>query len=126
MTREMTQANFAEIISSDGIVLVDCWAPWCRNCDQFAEEYRKAANKHPAATFATLDTQEQKELRDQLGIQQIPSLIVFREGVLLFKQPGSFPQAELENIVAQAESLDMDEVRAELAARAAQEGSTAA
>ena len=106
-----------------GIVLVDCWAAWCRNCDEFAEEYRKASTKSPEVTFATLDTQDQKELREELGIQQIPSLIVFRDGVLLFKQPGSYPQAELEKIVAQAESLNMDEVRAALAA---QENSTAA
>lgn len=112
---ELNSANAGEVTSRDGIVLVDCWAPWCRNCDDFAEAYRAAASRHPAHLFASLDTQDQKDLRSALEIQHIPSLMVFRDGVLLFKQPGSFDEAMLDDIIAQAESVDMEEVRAELA-----------
>jgi thioredoxin 1 len=114
MTREINQENFDDIVSAKGIVLIDCWAAWCRNCDEFAEEFRQAASKNTEQTFATLDTQEQKELRTRLGIHHIPSLIVYRDGILLFQQPGSFKREALADIVAQAESLDMDQVRAEL------------
>jgi thioredoxin 1 len=119
-TIELNSDNADEVTARDGIVLVDCWASWCRNCDGFAEAYRRAAERHPDHVFATLDTQEQKELRDSLGIRHIPSLLVYRDGVLLFKQAGSFDEATLDDIVAQARSLDMDLVRAELASTASE------
>jgi thioredoxin 1 len=115
MTVEINSENYEEITSATGIVLVDCWASWCHNCKEFAESYRRTAARHPDHVFATLDTQEQKELRSALGIEHIPCLMVYRDGVLLLKQPGSFEEAGLDDIIAQAESLDMDTVRAELA-----------
>jgi thioredoxin 1 len=115
-TVELTADNFAQVTSLSGIVLVDCWAPWCRNCDEFAESYRKTAEKHPAQTFATLNTQDQKEVRKALGIQHVPALMVYRDGILLFQQPGSYDEKALGDIIAQADGLDMDMVRKELGA----------
>jgi thioredoxin 1 len=115
MIVEMNPGNFDDLTSSGGIVLVDCWASWCANCDEFAGEYRKAAARHPEHVFATLDTQEQRELRSALGIRHIPSLMLYRDGVLLFNQPGSYDEKTLDDIIAQAESLDMEKVRSELA-----------
>jgi thioredoxin 1 len=115
VTVNVSNDNFGAVTSREGLVLVDCWASWCRNCDEFAEHYRRAAAKHPKHLFAKLDTQEQKELRSALGIQHIPSLLLYRDGLLLFNQPGSYDEAALDDIIAQAESLDMDRVRAEMA-----------
>jgi thioredoxin 1 len=117
MTHEMTRDNFEALTSRDGIVLVDCWAPWCRNCDEFAETYRRSAAKHPDHAFVTLNTSEQKDVRTALGIQHIPSLLVYRDGLLLFAQPGSYDEATLDDIIAQTEGLDMDTVRAEMASQ---------
>ena len=117
MTVEINTDNFDAVISSKGLVLVDCWAPWCRNCDEFAEAYRRAAAKHPGHLFATLNTQELRELLPTLGIQHIPSLLVYRDGLLLFNQPGSYDEATLDGIIAQAESVDMDLVRSEIASQ---------
>ena len=115
MTVEMTSDNFEALTKASGIVLVDCWAPWCRNCDEFAESFRKAANKHTKHLFVKLNAQEQKELVRSLGIEHVPSLMLFRDGLLLFNRPGSYEEATLDDIVTQAESLDMDLVSAELA-----------
>jgi thioredoxin 1 len=117
MTVELNSQNYETVTSSEGIVLVDCWAPWCRNCDEFAEAFRRAAAKHPAHQFATLNTQEQRELRSVLSIKHVPSLMVYRDGVLLFQQPGNYDEAMLDKIVAQAEGLDMALLRAELASQ---------
>jgi len=115
-TVELTAENFSQVTALSGIVLVDCWAPWCRNCDDFAKSYRKAAEQHPSHTFATLNTQDQKDVRTTLGIQHVPSLLVYRDGVLLLQQPGSYDEAALSDIIAQAAALDMDMVRKELGA----------
>ena len=117
MTVEMNTDNFYPVTSSKGVVLVDCWAPWCRNCDEFAEAYRRAAAQHPGHLFATLNTEEQKDLLPALGIQHIPSLLVYRDGLLLFNQPGSYDEATLDDIIAQAESLDMNLVLSEIASQ---------
>jgi thioredoxin 1 len=116
MTVEISRENFEEVSSRPGIVLIDCWASWCRGCGDFARSFSQAAQRHPAHLFGTLDTESQKELRDDLGIRNIPSLLLYRDGVLLFNQPGNFDEAALDSIVSQAESLDMELVRAELAA----------
>lgn len=115
MTIEIKRDNFDEVVSRKGIVLVDCWASWCRNCDDFADAFRRSAFKHPDQVFGTLDTEDQKDLRNELGIEHIPSLLLYRDGVLLFKQPGSYDEATLDSIIAQAKSLDMNRVRAEMA-----------
>ncbi len=113
-TVEMNPENFDALTSKEGIVLVDCWAPWCGNCDQFAKLFRKVAARHSAHIFATLNTDEQEEIRSSLGIQHVPCLLVYRDGILLLNQPGNYDEATLDDIIAQAEDLDMDVVRAEM------------
>jgi thioredoxin 1 len=117
LTAEMNADNFDALISKKGVVLVDCWAPWCGNCDQFAKVYRRVAARHPTHLFATLNTQEQEKIRDRLGIQHIPSLLLYRDGLLLFNEPGNYDEATLDDIITQAEGLDMEVVRAEMAAQ---------
>jgi thioredoxin 1 len=116
-TVEMNSDNFDDLTSGEGIVLVDCWAPWCGNCDQFAKLYRRVAAKHPAHTFATLNTQEQEEIRSKLGVQHVPCLLVYRDGLMLFNQPGNYDEATMDDIITQAAGLDMDAVRAEMASQ---------
>jgi thioredoxin 1 len=113
-TVTVDRSSFEPTVSREGIVLIDCWAAWCGACERFGPAYERAAERHPEHVFAKLDTQAEKELVTELGIEHIPTLMLFRDGILLFKQPGSFEEDGLEDIVAQAESLDMDLVRAEL------------
>lgn len=108
--------NFERTVSSENIVLVDCWAAWCGVCMTFAPVYEKVALRHPNHIFGKLDTHMEKDLVAQLGIENIPSLLLFRDGIMLFKQPGYFSEEQMENIVRQAESLDMDVVRKEIEA----------
>jgi len=98
------------------VTLIDCWASWCGACASFEPIYQRIAKRHPEHTFSKLDAQDEKKLVKELGIEHIPSLLVYREGILLFRQPGYYSEEELENIVQQAESLDMNEVRAHIAA----------
>jgi thioredoxin 1 len=113
-TVELNPENFDALTSKEGILLVDCWAPWCGNCDQFAKLYRRVAARHPAHLFATLNTQEQEEIRSSLGIRHVPCLLLYRDGLLLFNQPGNYDETTLDDIISQAERLDMDVVRAEM------------
>jgi thioredoxin 1 len=113
-TIDLTEATFEETINAGGIVLVDLWAEWCGPCKMFAPVYEAVSEAHPDATFAKVDTESEQRLAGSLGIMSIPTLMVFRDGVLLFNQAGALPEAALEDLVAQAEGLDMDQVRAEL------------
>jgi len=115
MTVELNSSNFEQITSKRGIVLVRGWASWCRNCDEFAEAFGRAAANHPDHVLATLDTQKEKDLRSALGIEHIPCLMVYRDGLLLFKQAGSYDENALNDIIAQAESIEMERVRAAMA-----------
>jgi len=110
-------ANFESVISRSGIVLVDCWASWCGSCVEFRSKYERTAMRHPDHTFASLDSDADRELAKAMGITQLPTLLVYRDGILLFQQPGNFDEEELGSIVSQAESVDMDRVRAEIADR---------
>lgn len=114
-TVELTKDNFQATVSSGGIVLVDCWASWCGGCEKFGSIYEEVASRHPKHVFGKLNTQEERGLIDSLGVEHIPSLLLYRDGVLLFQQPGSFEAEALEDIVSQAESIDMDVVRAHMA-----------
>jgi thioredoxin 1 len=98
------------------VVLVDCWAEWCGACREFAPVFDRVAARYPEHAFAKLDTGAEEELVSSLGISHIPTLMLFRDGVLLFKQPGYLDDEGLDDILAQAASLDMDLVRAEIAA----------
>lgn len=117
--------NYSSTVSAEGITLIDCWASWCGACADFDPVYRRAAERHPEHTFAKLDTQSEKKLVKELGIEHIPSLLLYRDGILLFRQPGYYSEEQLEDIVQQAESLDMKEVRAHLAAEQNQSGNEA-
>lgn len=115
-TIELTQTDFAETVSSDGIVLIDWWASWCGPCRAFAPIFEEASENHPDVTFAKIDTEAEQELSTMVGIQSIPTLMVFRDGVLLFSEAGAMPAEALEDVVGQAKALDMDEVRREIEA----------
>lgn len=113
-TVELTSENYHDTIARGGIILVDCWATWCAGCEEFGKIYEDVASQHPDHVFGKLNTQDQRTLVDSLGVEHIPSLMVYRDRILLFQQPGSYGAEALEDIVAQTESIDMDVVRAHL------------
>ncbi len=114
-TIDITEADFAPTIESDDIVLVDFWASWCGPCRMFAPTYEAASEKHPDVVFAEVDTEAEQRLSAAAGISSIPTLMAFREGVLVFSRPGALPAAGLEQVITAVKGLDMAEVRAELA-----------
>ena len=118
-TINLTASTFEETVSSDDIVLVDWWASWCGPCRAFAPVFEAASAKHDDLVFGKVDTEAEQSLAGAAGIMSIPTLMIFREGVLLFSEPGALPAAALEDLIAQVRALDMDEVRATMAAEAA-------
>ena len=113
---QLNQDNYRSILGRHGIVLVDCWASSCGACKELGPIYAKVAERKSEHTFAKLDTMSETELTSSLDIVHVPTLILYRDGILLFKQTGNFDEARLEDIIAQAEALDMDAVRAEIEA----------
>ncbi|HZK32503.1 MAG TPA: thioredoxin family protein [Corynebacterium sp.] len=121
-TIDITEDTFEQTVTGEGIVLVDAWAEWCGPCKQFAPTYEKASENHPDATFAKLDTEANEQLSAALQIQAIPTLMVFRDGILVYREAGALPPAALEDLVGQVKALDMDDVRKQVAEQnAAQE-----
>src|SRR5690606_263885 len=104
---ELTTKNFEASVKKDGIVFVDFWAPWCGPCRVFAPVFEGAAAQHPDITFAKVNTDEQQELAGAFSIRGIPTLMVFRDGILLFSQAGALPAAALEDLIRQVRALDM-------------------
>ena len=118
MTVELTAANFQDAIEGEGIVLIDWWAEWCGPCRMFAPVFEAASEANPDLTFAKIDTEAEQDLAGALGIMSIPTLMVFRDGVLVFSQPGALPAKALDQVIDAVRGLDMDEVRAQILAAA--------
>jgi thioredoxin 1 len=114
---QITSENFRETVEQGGMVLLDFWAPWCGPCRNFAPVFEKVAGVHPDIVFGKVNTDEETELAGAFQIQSIPTLMVFRDRVLLYSQPGAMAEPALQDIVRQVRAIDMAKVRAELAAQ---------
>ncbi|WP_283611248.1 thioredoxin [Mycolicibacterium poriferae] len=118
-TRNLTLADFEATITESPVVLVDFWASWCGPCRAFAPVFERSAAAHPDVVHAKVDTQAEQQLSALLGIQSIPTVMAFREGVLVYSQAGAMPPAALEDLIGQVQGLDMAQVRATIAERQA-------
>lgn len=114
-TLNLTEDNFNETIKNNSIVLIDYWAPWCAPCRAFGPVFEKASDKHPDVVFGKVNTEEQQELAGSFNIRSIPTLMIFKDQILVFAQPGMLPANVLEELISKVQELDMDVVRAKIA-----------
>lgn len=112
---ELTKENFEQVITSNPMVIVDYWAPWCGPCRGFAPVFESVAEANPDVVFAKVNTDEEQEIAQHFQIRSIPTLMVFKDQVIVFSQAGALPKGPFEQVVAQAKALDMDEVRRQMA-----------
>ena len=120
-TVTLTQEHFEQTVSAGGIVLVDFWATWCGPCRQFGPIFEEASEKYPDIVFGKIDTDDQQQLAMAAQITSIPTLMVFRDGIVVFRQSGALPLSALEDLISQVQNLDMDEVRKQIAEMEAKE-----
>jgi thioredoxin len=116
----VTSSEFEALITKGGTVFVDFWAEWCGPCKMFGPIYEKVSEQYPDITFAKVDTEAEREIAAAAGITSIPTLMAFRDGILLYREAGALPEQSLQKLVAQVTSLDMDEIRAEIAKEASE------
>jgi len=114
-TVELTEGNFQDVVTQNDMVVVDFWAPWCGPCKGFAPIFEAASERHPDVVFAKVNTDEQQALAGHFAIRSIPTIMLFREQVLLFSQPGALPAEGLQSVITQARGLDMQQIRKEIA-----------
>ncbi|MFZ0012936.1 MAG: thioredoxin [Acidimicrobiia bacterium] len=124
-TVALTKETFDQTIRDNDTVLIDFWAEWCGPCRSFAPTYESASNEHEDIVFAKVDTEDQQELAQAFGIRSIPTLMVFRDQIVLYSQPGALPGNMLSDLIGQVKAIDMDEVRAQIAAQNAEDGASA-
>jgi thioredoxin 1 len=118
-TVELTKETFKDTITGNDIIIVDFWAPWCGPCKSFAPIYEQVSEKHDDIVFAKINTEDEQELAASFQIRSIPTLMIFREQIVIFSQPGMLPESVLEEIIGKTRELDMDKVRADIEAQQA-------
>jgi len=118
---ELTKDNFEQTIKDSAFVIVDFWAPWCGPCRNFAPVYEKVSADHDDIVFAKINTEDEQELGAHFQIRSIPTLMIFRDQVIIFSQPGALPESSFRQLLGKAKELDMDEVRSQIAAQQAQQ-----
>jgi thioredoxin 1 len=120
-TVDLKKDNFEQVVTGNGTVIVDFWAPWCGPCRGFAPVFEAASEKHSDIVFAKVNTDEEQEIASHFNIRSIPTLMIFRDQIIIFAQPGAMPAGALDNVITQVKGLDMDQVRREIAEQEAKQ-----